>query len=154
MWAATNPASVGVEPAWLYDKKPGYGIVRFNKAARTYTVECWPRFADPTDPDAVQYRGWPKTIPVESNYGAEPAAHLPMLQVRGLADPVVKVTETKSGRLVYTRRIRGMSFRPPVFDAGIAYTVEVGEPAAGKVWTMRNVRPVGPDDQKTLEVTF
>ncbi len=154
MWAATNPAPVGVEPAWLYDKKPGHGIVRFNKAAGTYTVECRPRFADPTDPDAVQYRGWPRTIPVESNYGREPAAHLPRLQVRGMTDPVVKVTETKTGRLVYARRIRGMSFRPPVFDADIAYTLEVGRPADGKIWTMKNVRPVGEDDQKTLEVTF
>ena len=154
MWAATNPGPMGVEPDWLYDKKPGYGIVRFNKAARTYTVECWPRFADPADPDAEQYLGWPKTIPVESNYGAKPAAHLPTLHVRGMTGPVVKVTETKTGRLVYARRIRGTSFRPPVFDAKAAYTLEVGEPGTGKVWTMKNVRPVAEDRQKALDVTF
>jgi hypothetical protein len=71
-----------------------------------------------------------------------------------MTDPVVKVTETQTGRLVYARRIRGLTWRPPVFDSGAAYTVEVGEPGAGQVWTMKNVRPVGPDDQKTLEVTF
>ena len=154
IWAATNPGPMGREPAWLYDKKPGYGIVRFNRKAQTYTIECWPRFADPTDPKAVQYEGWPRTVPVASNYGREPAAYLPMLEVRGMTDPVVKVSETRSGRLVYARRVRGTTYRPPVFDAKAAYTVEVGEPGTDKTWTMKNVRAVGKDDQKVLRVTF
>jgi len=154
VWAATNPGPMGVEPAWLYNKKPGYGIVRFNKKARTYTIECWPRFADPTDPTAKQYEGWPKTVPVESNYGAEPAAHLPTLAISGLTDPVVRVSETRSGRLVYARRIRGSTYRPPVFDAKAAYTIEVGEPGTDRMWTMKNVRPVRADETKTLRVTF
>jgi len=131
VWAATNPGPMGREPAWLYDKKPGYGIVRFNRKAQTYTIECWPRFADPTDPKAVQYEGWPRTVPVAS-----------------------KVSETTSGRLVYARRVRGTTYRPPVFDAQAAYTVEVGEPGSGKTWTMKHVRAVGKDDQKVLRVTF
>ena len=154
IWAATNPGPMGREPAWLYDKKPGYGIVRFNRKAQAYTIECWPRFADPTDPKAVQYEGWPRTVPVASNYGREPAAYLPMLEVRGMTDPVVKVSETRSGRLVYARRVRGTTYRPPVFDAKAAYTVEVGEPGTDKTWTMKNVRAVGKDDQKVLRVTF
>jgi len=153
VWAITNPGPVGVEPASLYDKKPGYGIVRCNKAQQSYTIECWPRFADPRDPKAVQYEGWPKTVPLESNYGRKPAAHLPELVVEGLADPVVTVRQA-DGELVYARRIRGTTYRPPVFDASAAYTVEVGEPGAGKMWTLENVRPVAEGEAKTLRVAF
>jgi len=154
MWAATNPGPMGVEPAWLYDKKPGYGIVRFNKAAKTYTIECWPRFADPTDPGAKQYEGWPKTIPATANYARKPAAYLPTLQVKGMEAPVIKVLESTSGNLVWARRIRGQACRPPVFDAKAVYTIEVGEPGTDKVWTLKNVKPLGKDQQKTLDVTF
>ena len=40
----------------------GHGIIRFNKKDRTVTFECWPRFADVTDPDAKQFPGWPVTV--------------------------------------------------------------------------------------------
>jgi hypothetical protein len=40
----------------------GYGLIRFNKAAGTVTFECWPRYADVTQPTAEQFVGWPITI--------------------------------------------------------------------------------------------
>ena len=153
VWAITNPGPMGVEPASLYDKKPGHGIVRCNKAQQSYTIECWPRFADPRDPKAVQYEGWPKTVPLESNYGRKPAAYLPELVVEGMAGPVVTVREA-GGDLVYARRIRGTTYRPPVFDASAAYTIEVGEPGTDKMWTLKNVKPVAEGEAKTLRVTF
>jgi len=37
----------------------GYGLIRFKKSAGEVTFECWPRFADVTQPDARQFPGWP-----------------------------------------------------------------------------------------------
>jgi len=40
-------------------KREGYGIVRVDKEAQTYRIECWPWSTDPTAPGAAQYKGWP-----------------------------------------------------------------------------------------------
>lgn len=64
VWAVANPVRSGREPAALYDRTPGYGIVRLDPVARTATLECWPRWVDPQAPDAQQYEGWPRTIPL------------------------------------------------------------------------------------------
>jgi len=40
----------------------GWGIVRFKKSTQEVTFECWPRFADVTQPGAEQFPGWPVTI--------------------------------------------------------------------------------------------
>ena len=55
----------------------GHGIVRFDKTARNITVECWPRGADVTNPNARQYPGWPITIHQLDNYNRQAAAWLP-----------------------------------------------------------------------------
>jgi alkaline phosphatase D len=43
-------------------KREGYGIVRIDKAAKHYILECWPWHTDPTAPNAHQYPGWPFTV--------------------------------------------------------------------------------------------
>jgi hypothetical protein len=50
----------------LTDKTSGLGIVKFDKAARKVTVECWPFDVDPTSPDAKQFAGWPVTVELPS----------------------------------------------------------------------------------------
>jgi hypothetical protein len=40
----------------------GYGLIRFKKSTNEVTFECWPRFADVTQPKAQQYLGWPITV--------------------------------------------------------------------------------------------
>jgi hypothetical protein len=40
----------------------GFGLVRFNKKAKSITFECWDRFADVTKTGAKQMVGWPRTI--------------------------------------------------------------------------------------------
>jgi hypothetical protein len=57
-------------------REDGYGIVRFNKADRTITFECWPRFVRMKDGKKTQYAGWPITVPMEKNDGRE-VARLP-----------------------------------------------------------------------------
>lgn len=40
----------------------GYGLIRFKKSSGEVTFECWPRFADVTQPSASQFPGWPQTV--------------------------------------------------------------------------------------------
>lgn len=127
VWAVNNPDQrTGKEPAAIHDKMPGYGIVHFNKKSRDITMECWPRYADPTD-DAQQYAGWPRTISMFENDGRKAQAWLPTLEIHGLDNPVVQVICDKTGEVLYTIRILGTRYRPKVFAPG-TYTVKVGDP--------------------------
>jgi alkaline phosphatase D len=44
-------------------KSEGYGLVRIDKAAREFLIECWPWNVDPTAPGATQFPGWPYRLP-------------------------------------------------------------------------------------------
>jgi hypothetical protein len=132
-------------------KTSGLGVVRFNKPARTVTIECWPVFADVTKP-GTQMDTWPVTVAQRDNYARAAAAWLPTLRVKGVADPVVQVFEEKSGELVYALRIRGDSFRPHVFAEG-NYTVKVGDPDAGRMRTFANLAATA-NTAGTVEITL
>ncbi len=153
VWAATNPGEMGVEPKALHNKMPGYGIVHFQKDTREITIECWPRFADPEDPKAEQYLGWPKTIHQLENYDREAHAYLPTIQVEGFKDPVVKVYKESKGELVYALRIKGTNFRPKVFAEG-NYTIYVGEPDEEQWKVFEEVQPIGKEEDQVMKVSF
>jgi alkaline phosphatase D len=150
--AVSNPVVSGREPALLHDRAPGYGIVRFHKKSRDVQIECWPRWADPSKPDAAQYPGWPITVNQLDNYGRAAAAWLPTVKVAGMTDPVVRVIDEADGEVVYTLRIAGTSFRPKAFREG-AHTIVVGEPGTDRLVTHKNV-PATKDNDQTLEVAF
>ncbi|NQZ57340.1 MAG: alkaline phosphatase D family protein, partial [Lentisphaeraceae bacterium] len=127
VWAVNNPgAKTGQKPASVHDKMPGYGIIYFDKKSRDITMECWPRFADPSDRSLI-YNGWPKTVNAQQNYGRKATAHLPLLKISGISNPVVQVINEGSSEVIYTLRIKGLSFRPKVFSNG-KYTIRVGKP--------------------------
>jgi alkaline phosphatase D len=151
--AVSNPHAYGHEPAALYERAPGYGIVKFNRDDRTITIECWPRWEDPAKADAKQYPGWPVTIKQTDNYGRKAVAYLPTLNISGLTDPVVQIVDESDGQIVYTLRIKGSSFRPKVFKDG-TYTIRVSDPDLGKHQTFQVVRSVSPDRRVKLAVTF
>ncbi len=153
VWAVSNPVISNHEPANLYDRAPGYGIVRLNKRDMTITVECWPRWEDPAKPDAKQYPGWPKTISVYDNYARKPRAYLPTLEFTGIKRPVVKVIDENSGEVIYAVRIKEQSFRPKVFKPGV-YTIEVGEPGTDKIKVFTHLSTYGSDEHRTLKVEF
>jgi hypothetical protein len=113
VYAHTNPRPSGREPAELHDRMPGFGVVRFDKAARTITMECWPRMVVPGSEGAQQYEGWPRTISQSDNLGRH-RFRLPELLVEGTSDPVVVVTEAGTGNPVYSLRIQGRAARLPV----------------------------------------
>jgi len=139
VYAVANPEKTGREPAWLYDKANGYGLLRLDKEKREITMECWPRWQDPAAPDAAQYPGWPRTISVEDNYARPAAAHLPELEIRGMSDPVVQVVDESTGDPVYTLRIKGNRFHPKVFKSG-RYTIKVGELGTDRVRVLGRLR--------------
>jgi hypothetical protein len=152
VWAVANPGeSTGREPSDLHDKMPGYGIIKLNRNEQTITFECWPRYADPEADD--QYPGWPKTIPMEDNYGREATAFLPTFNVVGLSDPVFQVIDEASDEIVYTLRIKGTSFRPKVFKEGM-YTVKIAEPGTDKMKAIRGVHSLPLDKQLYVNVKF
>jgi len=134
--ASANPRATGIQPALLHDRVTGYGIVTFDKAAESITIECWPRHVDPSRDDARQFEGWPLTVHRDAGDGRTPAGTLPTVRVRGLDDWVIQV-RTASGELVYARRIRGSEYTAPVFEAG-SYVVRVGDPDADS-WLERTV---------------
>ena len=150
--AVSNPVISGHEPRALYDRAPGYGIVRLNKRTRRTTIECWPRWVDPSAPNAEQYVGWPITFDQLDNYGRKTAAHLPTLVVKGMTHPVVQVCRADSGEVVYTLRVRGSRFQPHVFEPGV-YTVHIGEPGTPRMKTIENLRAAQPNEQ-TIEAAF
>lgn len=150
--AVANPRLTGVEPRALHDRVPGYGIVRLSRERGTATLEAWPRHVDPSAPSAAPYFGWPITVPLEAGDGRPVVARLPELALPGPGSFVVQVEREVGdgglpGEVLYTRRVRGPTFAPPVFTRGGRYTVRADPvgPAAGGVWAhaWRGVEP-GP----------
>ncbi|MEO7179373.1 MAG: alkaline phosphatase D family protein, partial [Gemmatimonadaceae bacterium] len=78
------------------DKSAGVGLVRFDKVARTITIECWPLLADPTQP-GTQFPGWPVVVSQLDNHARAASAHLPELTITGSARPVLEVVEEATG---------------------------------------------------------
>ena len=121
MLAYANPPDIKDEK----QRGDGYGIVRFNKKARTVTFECWPRFADASQGDGAQFPGWPITVKMDDNDGRKPVAWLPELIIEGAPNAVVQVIAEASGEILYTLRTPGPRWQPPVF-APVRYTVKNG----------------------------
>lgn len=140
--------AVGGRRACLGD---GYGIVTFDREARTVTVACWPHNVDPTT--GQPFAGWPQTLPQSALDGRAPVAWLPDLTCQGLPDPVVKIIDQESGEVVSVTRAAGGQHRPYVFDAGRTYTLVVGRPEAPAVWReYRDLKPAAQPGQAKLEV--
>ena len=55
-----------------------------------------------------------------------------------MTDPVVQVADEASGEIVYTVRIAGQRWRPPVFAPG-TYTVRVSDPERRKETVVHGV---------------
>lgn len=119
----------------------GYGLVRFDKKAGRIVFEGWPRTADLSKGDAAQFPGWPVTIRVEDNDGRVPSGFLPPLEFEGMERPVVQVVRESDGEVLYARRLRGPSFRPPVYGGG-TFTVRAGRDRPDG-WSASGLAPAG-----------
>ena len=65
----------------------GYGLVFFDKHARTMRYEVWPRMVD-VKAGAQPYEGWPVTRTQQDQYGRAARAWLPTVVVGGAEHPV------------------------------------------------------------------
>lgn len=146
MLAYANPPNIQDER----QRGDGYGLVRFDKRARTITFECWPRFADVGEGDKAQFPGWPITIAMSDNDGRSPAAWLPELVFENVERPVVQVVEDATNEVLYARRVAGKRFQPPVFRPG-RYTVRVGRDRPDGV-VLTGLEAVGKDAAGTRSV--
>jgi hypothetical protein len=146
MKAYANPTTANHNAA-------GHGIIRFNKSDRTITFECWPRYIDVTATDARQYPGWPITISQFDNYARQPMATLPRLTFLGDENPVVKVTDQRSGEIIYAVRVKGKQYDPIVFHDSL-YTIEVIGRTKSQSFKDLEARPIIPlknDDGKVAK---
>ena len=153
VYAVSNPYDVDVEPTWINCRAPGYGIITFNRTNRKITMTNWPRWINPTEPDAKPYPGWPVIIDQTDNYNRKPIAYLPEINVSGMADPVVQVIDESNGEIVYTLRIKGTSFRPGVFKNG-RYTLKIGEPNTSEYKILEHIQAYPENVHKTVIVKF
>jgi len=149
VYAVANPHKSYREPARIYDRGTGYGIVTFNKKDRTINIGCWPRYVDPVAQPDAQYEGWPITIRQQDNYGRQPVAYLNEIEVEGI-NPVVEVIHEDSGKTEYSLRLRGNRFRPHVFTEG-KYTLRLSVPEEGKSKTLSGLQAYADPDSRTVE---
>lgn len=115
--AVANPAQFGVEPAALFNRAVGYGIIELERATRKITFANWPRFTDPSQTGAKPYPGWPITIHQLDNGLSTSKIELPPIESK-TADAVVEVIDESNGEIVYTVRMQGRKFTPRVFKEG------------------------------------
>jgi PhoD-like phosphatase len=126
--AVANPAKYeGPGLEGLRYRVTGYTILTCNRSTRKTTIAEWPRWVDPSAPGAAPYEGWPITIDQIDNglWGAE--WQLDAIETSGIDEPVVQVEDEADGSVVYTLRIRGNSFTPPVRRPG-TYAVVAYDP--------------------------
>jgi len=136
IFAHTNPRASGREPHELHDRMPGFGVLRFDKPARTIAMECWPRMVDPTGAGARQYAGWPRTIRQIDLLGRHRFA-LPEIVIDGASDPIVRVADAATGEVFGCLRIAGDRVRLPVPHAG---PWDISVRAGGKIGETRGVQ--------------
>ncbi len=122
--AVANPYDLDRNPDKVYDKAPGYSIIRLNKNSRRMSLEVWPRWAGPAmnHPDNVPYEGWPVVIDQLDNFGRKPAGYLTTFQMDGRK--IIRVFSVGSGELLYVLRPPEGAFTPFIFDLNDLYLVE------------------------------
>ncbi|MCY4596116.1 MAG: alkaline phosphatase D family protein [Bryobacterales bacterium] len=128
--AVSNPQANGIEPTALFQRAPGYGIVKFRRTDRTIEFANWPRWINASEQGAKPYPGWP--IQISQNESGLPRAFtLPPIDAEGATDPVVQVIDESNGEIVFTFRIQGSAFTPTVRRPG-SYTVRVIDTDSGE----------------------
>ena len=153
VYAVSNPCYTGFKPSRLYDRATGFGLVRFNKKSRDITIECWPRISDPSQSDSEQYPGWPITINQLDNYLQSAELFLPKLIVHGMIDPVVQVLSESGNEIIYTIRINGTEFQPPIPKAG-EYRIKIGEPGTERMREFKANSAINLEELEPITVEF
>lgn len=131
--AVANPVDSQKEPSALYDRTPGYGIIRMNRTTRDVVFEAWPRWVNPADDGAKPYADWPIAFNQKEGDGRTEVSTLVLVEYpEGLA-PALEVTDLTTGEHVYSIRPNGTSYRPPVYDDTHDYQLIVSYPDGERI---------------------
>ena len=119
--ALANPQQFGVAPKALMDRAPGFGVITFNKKARSMRLVNYPRWAD-LSRTATPYPGWPILVRQTDNglSGAKWELRLPVK-----ASGLVQVTPKGAMKPVLSWKPVTAINRIPIWSPG-TYTVRVG----------------------------
>ncbi len=137
----------GFNPPNYHDRGAGYGITRIDRTTREITFECWPIHADPEYPQTGgQFADWPQTFRQTDNDGRVPSGYLPVIDTLWRENPMVRVFDEATGELVHAMRVRGSRYRPPVYDNGTTYRVEIayGDASVSETLTGQTAALAGP----------
>lgn len=129
----------------------GYGLVIVNRAERRIMLDCLVRPENTPGAQPQSFPGWPIAFHQLDNDSRKPAAYLPLLQFRGISDPVVQVVDEKSRATVYALRIKGTEFRPQVFRSG-SYTIRCGEPGTSAWKEIKGIPSLPAGVRKSLVI--
>jgi len=134
-------------------KSSGFGYITFDLDQRKIQSEAYRFMANLTDGVQAddQFPGWPKTIDQTDNYTKDAVAYLPTIQLKNQTEALIKITEEKTGKLVYIIRMKDNTFMPKVFRKG-AYTIEIKK--GDKRKELRDIETINEKDAKVLEVAF
>ena len=123
-YANPTPETINELKAHRNNRADGYGLVRFDKPTGNVTFECWPRFVDLSKGDAGQYPGWPIHFNMEDNDGRRPVGYLEEVELP-VENAVVELTNDQTGELIYCYRVKGKTFKAPVFEKA-KHTLKAG----------------------------
>ena len=151
--AAANPVATGKNPAHLYDRSTGFGIVRLNRETRDITIDCIPRFPDLIPTSNGSYYGWPIKINMMDNYSPNLRASLPTIQVSGARKPVVRVIDPSTGKTIYCLRLYGNQFSLKVPKPGV-YNLEISDPDMGSKKTLKNLKATKTRTKQIIKVSL
>jgi hypothetical protein len=137
-------------------RSSGFGIIRFNLNSRDITAEAYRFLSKTAEGGYQQFPGWPHTINQLDNYGREPVGYLPPLDIQGVEDPVIEVTNDVTGEIEYILRIKGNKFQPKVFSID-PHSIRIGDPDRDVWKTIEGLQPTAKDAESQgvdLKVEF
>ena len=146
--AVSNPVQTGQSPSNLYDRMPGYGIIRFLRPNREVIFECWPRWTDPGAADDEQYSGWPVRFPINSGYG-EPKYGVARIECDQAVSPLIRVRSSSDSTIDSVRRLGPGG---GVLELGEAGPWDVEASLDGRDWIMLGTGMSGLEDSEDLPV--
>jgi hypothetical protein len=120
-----NPEQSDPEPNPLMDRSPGFAILEFSRDDRMISISVWPRRGRAEGKQPVA--GWPVKIHQLDNGWSQTAWVLDSVRAEGMSSFCVQVRDDASREIVYTLRIQGDSFAPPVPADG-TYSVKIFDP--------------------------
>jgi len=135
VYAVGNPDDLTSDPNRYKQadiRSSGFGVVRFNRDARSIGIEAYRFITDLNAVDAVskQFPGWPLTIQQTDNNGLARKYELEEI-VGDCGDELLELFEEESGKRIYSIRLNHKPFRPWVEKPGV-YRIRLTDALTGE----------------------